>query len=312
MGLQLNTSDSLYNSICHCIMAQSDGSAVIDVANSGITFTAQAGMGISSGNYGYGFSEGGSGFSPKGWTVANVPATLGPAGVTYWPGWSGSITTHCSVFVALNSFTSAANAAPYVDLGGAGHPKPGVASSKDALYMSASGAFGTGSTTLSTTNSFTQMICWTYNGGAGAALSYYSGFSTSTPDYSGTATASGSSGGVLANLCPTSGQGAVVCSIFAIVVFNSVVSATDFARLTSSLTGSGAFALVAAPTNTTVTPGAGGASATGNAPTVTPGVNTVLTPAVAREDNVIEFERRESGLLVPKARKIFLPPRMAA
>ena len=60
---------------------------------------------------------------------------------------------------------------------------------------------------------------------------------------------------------------------------------------------------------TTITPSAGGASTTGNTPTVTPAQNTVIQTFVARHGSpLLEPDRR---LIVPQ-RKIFLPLRKAA
>lgn len=56
--------------------------------------------------------------------------------------------------------------------------------------------------------------------------------------------------------------------------------------------------------NTTLTPTVGSNNFTGNAPTVTPATNSVVTPFVARKSGLLEPDRR---LLVP-SRKIFLPP----
>src|SRR6185312_12983856 len=117
MALSLNTSDPLYGNICMCIMAQSDGSAVIDVANPTVTFTRNASGTsnvISSGSYGNGFGlDGSGGFTSWGWTAANIPATLGPAGISALPG--NSTHNNSSVFVAVNSFASANQHAPFFD-----------------------------------------------------------------------------------------------------------------------------------------------------------------------------------------------------
>ena len=65
-------------------------------------------------------------------------------------------------------------------------------------------------------------------------------------------------------------------------------------------------AYVGAAANTGIAPNVGADTVTGNAPTVTPAANDVVIPAVAR------FVRHESGLLIPRERKIFLPTRRAA
>jgi hypothetical protein len=62
--------------------------------------------------------------------------------------------------------------------------------------------------------------------------------------------------------------------------------------------------------NTAVTPTAGSTSTTGNQPTVTKGTNTVLTPAVARHDGGLLVPDRR--IVLPRARKIFIPSRKAA
>src|SRR6185312_17332496 len=108
MALSLNTSDPLYGNICMCIMVQSDGSAIVDVANPTVAFTRNASGStnvIASGFYGNGYGLDGSGsFTSWGWTVAGVPATLGPAGVSGLPG--NATNNASSVFVAANSFAS--------------------------------------------------------------------------------------------------------------------------------------------------------------------------------------------------------------
>lgn len=61
--------------------------------------------------------------------------------------------------------------------------------------------------------------------------------------------------------------------------------------------------LPAGGSNTGITPTAGSDNFTGNAPTVTPALNTVIKPFVARKSGVLEPDRR---LLIPD-RRIFLP-----
>ena len=151
MSLSLNVSDPLYNNICMCIMV--DGASVVDVANPAVTITRNASGStnvVSSGTYGSGFGlDGSGGFTSFGWTVANVPATLGPAGISGLPG----NTTHnaSSVFVGVNSYASANNHSPFFDCSTAIN-KPGVATGVGALYIGTSGSSVLGGVTaLSTT-----------------------------------------------------------------------------------------------------------------------------------------------------------------
>lgn len=74
----------------------------------------------------------------------------------------------------------------------------------------------------------------------------------------------------------------------------------------------GAYILAIKPAsvNTTVTPGAGSDTITGNQPTVTPATNTVVQTFTARHGSgVLEPDRR---VIMPRDKKIFLPLRRAA
>jgi len=245
MALSLNTSDPLYGNICMCIMVQSDGSAVVDVANPTVTFTRNASGTtnvISSGPYGLGFGLDGSGsFTSWGWTAANIPTTLGPAAIAGLPG--NSAHNSSSVFVGFNAFISAGGHSPVMDCSVATN-KPGVSSGDDSLYIATSGSSVlTGTQALPTTSQFTMMTTWLYGGGAGGAQIFFNG--AATPDVTGSSTATGSTGCNISTLGPTNGQGSMRASLFCIVIFDTIVSGSDFQRLTNSLSGSGAFALVA-------------------------------------------------------------------
>lgn len=242
MSLSLNVSDPLYNNICMCIMV--DGASVVDVANPAVTITRNASGStnvIAPGFYGDGFGLDGSGsFTSWGWTLANVPATLGPAGISGMP---GNVTNNnSSIFVAANSFASANSHSPFFDCSAATN-KAGASSGKGGLYLTLSGgATLTGVTSLSTTAQFPMMTTWSYNAGAGGAQIYYG--ASSTPDITASSTNVGSTSSVMQTLGPASGQGNVHASIFCIVVLDTIVSGSDYLRLANSLTGSGAFALV--------------------------------------------------------------------
>jgi len=247
MGLSLNTSDPLYPHIVQCVMVDPSTSNVVDVANSGVTFTRNASGTtnvVSSGTYGQGWGIDGDGaYTCWGWAASGIPASLGPAAVPLIPGYSTY--PDLSVFIAVNSFTSATNIAYFVDNGGSLQMlQAGVSGGKDALYENASVIAGTGTQVLPTTSPFTLLSTWVYDGGANGGNVYYNG--STTADLSVTAGPNGS-GNTMQNLGTTSGQGSLKCSVFALVIFDSVLTGSDFQRLTSSLTGSGAFALISAP-----------------------------------------------------------------
>lgn len=253
MSLSLNTSDPLYSHIVQCVMVDPSNSAVVDVANSGVSFTRNASGTtnvVSSGTYGDGWGIDGDGsFTCWGWAAAGIPASLGPAGVSLIPG--NSTNPDLSIFVALNSFTSAANNAYFVDNGGSVQmTQVGVSGGKDVLYENAGTILGTGTQTLPTASAFTLLSTWVYNGGANGGNVYYNG--STTADLSVTAGPNGS-GSTMANLGTTSGQGSLKCSVFALVLFDSILTGSDFQRLTTSLTGGGAFALISS--SAPVTPG---------------------------------------------------------
>lgn len=111
----------------------------------------------------------------------------------------------------------------------------------------------------------------------------------------------------------TAGTGVLVTngtvgSDFGIVQARTTTSAGNYSESItvpaspSETAGIVAIAIKGTSSGSSVTPTVGATTVTGNAPTVTPALSTVITPFVARK----------SGVLMPRERKIFLPSRRAA